>query len=75
MESPPAAAAVPGGARALRPFGGGLAAAASARPFAQLSKGERTLVTLGRLCAEPPAASVPAGSSAAAAAAPRRLRR
>jgi hypothetical protein len=43
---------VPGGAAALLRFGERLVAAASMRPFHELSRGERTLVVLARLCTE-----------------------
>ena len=83
----PAASAVPGGAAALAPFGAALADAADRRPFGALSRGERTLVALARLCAAPssdapsaapapapaPKAAAPAASAASAAAGPPRL--
>ena len=61
-EAAPAATVVPGGAATLSSFGPTLATAACNRPFGQLSRGERTLVALARLCAE--ASSISSVSSA-----------
>ena len=46
----PAVGALPGGAADLVPFGHGVAEAAASRPFHELSRGERTLLALARLC-------------------------
>ncbi len=64
----PAASAVPGGASAIALFGRALADAAGRRPFAQFSRGERTLLALARLCAEQPAGAPTTAVAAAAAA-------
>ncbi|EOD07451.1 hypothetical protein EMIHUDRAFT_106499 [Emiliania huxleyi CCMP1516] len=49
----PAASALRGGASAVAAFGGSaIAAAAQSRPFGALSRGERTVVALARLCEE-----------------------
>ena len=59
-DAPAVGAVGDGGAALLTEMGGAaLAAAAAARPWRQLSRGERTLLALARLCCEPPSAAAP----------------
>ena len=59
-DAPAVGAVGDGGAALLTEMGGAaLAAAAAARPWRQLSRGERTLLALARLCCEPPTAAAP----------------
>ena len=48
----PALQSVPGGIAALRPYGSQAVASASRLPFHRLSRGERTVLALARLCAD-----------------------
>lgn len=48
----PALSSIPGGEEALRPFGEAVLDAASRRPFHLLSRGERSILALARLCVQ-----------------------